>query len=209
MVLTNKVISTLVLGLLALPAVANETTATREHGFPAAGVTRLIIDNRVGSVTIKPGTSENYSAVVKLKGNRHGLLRKVKPVTGLDITSRAKAGALHLKFNEDDVNADWVLTLPASAPAEISVNQGVGRVRIDAPASALKVDLGVGDAEVTSLRSNAGDIELTVGVGAASVTGLPAKSKASGVASNVATKGDGDNDIAVTIGVGDAAVRLN
>jgi hypothetical protein len=206
----NQSLVGLVLLWFALPAaLASETVATREHNLPAADVTRLVVDNRVGSVNILQGSGETYLLTVKLKGNRYGLLRKVKPVTGLDISSRAKAGSLHLKFNEDDVNADWTLTLPATAPAEISVNQGVGSVKIAAPRSAIKVDLGVGDVDVTTARSNAADIALTVGVGAASVVGLPSKSKASGVASNVAVKGEGDNDIALTVGVGDASVMLN
>jgi len=169
----------------------------------------LVVDNRVGEVDVRPGAGDTFEVSVELEGNRHGLLRQLKDVTGLDVTSKARNGRLELKFNEDDVKAEWTILLPNNAPAEITVNQGVGEVDLDAPLAAIRVDLGVGEVDVTTSRANAGDIALTVGVGEASVRGIPSAVKASGVASNVNSKGDGENDISVTIGVGEASVVLN
>lgn len=188
---------------------AADHIGTVKHIYPATGVDRLVIDNRVGEVRIRPGTGDSYEVTVNLEGNRHGLMRKLKSVTGLDISAKSSNGRLHLKFNEDDVEADWTILLPKTLPAEVGVNLGVGEVDLVAPNASISVDLGVGDVDVTTTKASAGDIALTVGVGEASVRGTPNAVKASGVASNVNAKGDGARDVTVTVGVGDASVVLN
>jgi hypothetical protein len=190
-------------------AAAADNVNTVKHVYSAAGVSRLSVDNRVGEVRIRPGTGDSYEVIVNLEGNRHGLMRKLKSVDGLDITAKTSNGRLHLKFNEDDVDADWTILLPKALPEEVGVNLGVGEVDLVAPSAAISIDLGVGDVDVTTAKASAGDITLTVGVGEASVRGTPNAVKASGVASNVSTKGDGSRDVTVTVGVGDASVVLN
>jgi hypothetical protein len=190
-------------------AIAADNVGTVKHVYSAAGVTRLVVDNRVGEVRIRPGTGDAYEVTVNLEGNRHGLMRKLKSVDGLDITAKTSNGRLYLKFNEDDVEADWTILLPTALPEEVGINLGVGQVDLLAPTSAISIDLGVGDADVTTSKANAGDITLTVGVGEASVRGVPSAVKASGVASNVSSKGEGARDVTVTVGVGDASVVLN
>ena len=190
-------------------AAAADNVNTVKHVYSAAGVSRLSVDNRVGEVRIRPGTGDSYEVIVNLEGNRHGLMRKLKSVDGLDITAKTSNGRLHLKFNEDDVEADWTILLPKVLPEEVGVNLGVGEVDLVAPSAAVSIDLGVGDVDVTTTKASAGDITLTVGVGEASVRGTPNAVKASGVASNVSTKGDGARDVTVTVGVGDASVVLN
>jgi len=201
----------LVASLAAFGSVARaaENINTVKHVYSAAGVTRLAVDNRVGEVRIRPGTGDAYEVIVNLEGNRHGLMRKLKSVDGLDITAKTSNGRLYLKFNEDDVEADWTILLPTALPEEVGINLGVGQVDLLAPTSAISIDLGVGDADVTTSKANAGDITLTVGVGEASVRGVPSAVKASGVASNVSSKGEGARDVTVTVGVGDASVVLN
>lgn len=190
-------------------AIAADNVGTVKHVYSAAGVTRLVVDNRVGEVRIRPGTGDAYEVIVNLEGNRHGLMRKLRSVDGLDITAKTSNGRLYLKFNEDDVEADWTILLPTALPEEVGINLGVGQVDLLAPTSAISIDLGVGDADVTTSKANAGDITLTVGVGEASVRGVPSAVKASGVASNVSSKGEGARDVTVTVGVGDASVVLN
>ena len=190
-------------------AAAADNVNTVKHVYSAAGVSRLSVDNRVGEVRIRPGTGDSYEVIVNLEGNRHGLMRKLKSVDGLDITAKTSNGRLHLKFNEDDVEADWTILLPKALPEELDVDLGVGEVDVVAPSAAISIDLGVGDVDVTTAKASAGDITLTVGVGEASVRGTPNAVKASGVASNVSTKGDGARDVTVTVGVGDASVVLN
>lgn len=197
------------LAAVASIAAAADNVNTVKHVYSAAGVSRLSVDNRVGEVRIRPGTGDSYEVIVNLEGNRHGLMRKLKSVDGLDITAKTSNGRLHLKFNEDDVEADWTILLPKVLPEEVGVNLGVGEVDLVAPSAAISVDLGVGDVDVTTAKASAGDITLTVGVGEASVRGTPNAVKASGVASNVSTKGDGARDVTVTVGVGDASVVLN
>jgi hypothetical protein len=200
-----------VAGMMAIspPVLAADHVATVKHTYPSNGIDRLVVDNRVGEVRIRPGTGDSYEVTVNLEGNRHGLMRKLKTVQGLDIAGKTSNGRLHLKFNEDDVDADWTILLPKQLPEEVTVNLGVGQVDLSAPNSAISVDLGVGDVDVSTTKASAGDIALTVGVGEASVRGTPSVVKASGVASNVNTKGDGSRDVTVTVGVGDASVVLN
>jgi hypothetical protein len=196
--------------LMASPiAVAADNTRTVKHIYPANGISRLVVDNRVGEVSIRPGTGVAYEVTVNLEGNRHGLMRQLKSVDGLDIGAKTSNGRLHLKFNEDDVDADWTILLPKALPEEVGVNLGVGTIDLVAPSSAISIDLGVGDVDVTTRTASAGEITLTVGVGEASVRGVPSSVKASGVASNVSSKGDGERDVSVTVGVGDASVVLN
>ncbi|MCE2714079.1 MAG: DUF4097 domain-containing protein [Acidibacter sp.] len=196
----------MVVGPIALAA---DNVRTVKHVYPASGISRLVVDNRVGEVRIRPGTGDSYEVTVNLEGNRHGLMRKLKSVDGLDINAKTSNGRLHLKFNEDDVEADWTILLPKALPEEVGVNLGVGQVDLSAPNSAISIDLGVGDVDVRTNKASAGDITLTVGVGEASVRGTPSTVKASGVASNVSSKGDGARDVTVTVGVGDASVVLN
>jgi len=87
-------------------ALAADNVGAVNHVYPASGISRLVVDNLVGEVRIRPGTGDSYEVTVNLEGNRHGLMRKLKSVDGLDITAKASHGRLHLKFNEDDVEAD-------------------------------------------------------------------------------------------------------
>lgn len=190
-------------------AAAADHRANLKRSYPATGITHLVVDNRVGEVDLRPGMGDTFEVLVELEGNRHGILRQLKSVAGLDVTSKTGNGRLHLKFNEDDVEAEWTILLPKNSPEDITVNQGVGEVDIDAPTAAIRVDLGVGDVDVSTSKASAGDIALTVGVGEAAVRGGPNAVKASGVASNANSKGDGSREVSITVGVGDASVVLN
>ncbi|RUO38666.1 hypothetical protein CWE13_03190 [Aliidiomarina shirensis] len=196
------------LSVLTLSTAASASDEVeRYHEVSVADVNHVILKNGVGSVYVEQGEGSELTIRALFEGKRSGIMRRTKDVSDMDVAIRERNGVLSISFSENNVESTWHVTLPAVE--KLDVDLGVGLVDVKVGATAVNIDLGVGDAKVEGLLSEAGAISADVGVGSASIRGgHDVKTKRAIVAETTSGRGDGEFSINIDIGVGDAGIRL-
>ncbi|RUO21263.1 hypothetical protein CWE08_06700 [Aliidiomarina iranensis] len=211
---TMKKMSWIVLAFVASLSMLTLSTSAaasseveRYHEISIADIQHVVLKNGVGSVYVEQGEGSNLTIRAQFEGKRSGIMRRTKDVSDMDINIRERNGVLTLSFSEDNVEATWRVTLPRVDKLDIDL--GVGLVDVNIGATAVNIDLGVGDVKVVGLLSEAGAVSADVGVGAVSIDGAhDVSSKRAIVAETARGRGDGEYPINIDIGVGDAGIRL-
>lgn len=197
------------LGLIALWAAASVSVAEehREHEFAGDQVQHLTIENSVGEIVVRASEDDTIRVAVELEGNRSGIFRRKTDVSDMDISSREQGDRLLLSMDEDDVNARWVVYMPAME--SLTLDLGVGNLRVENIEADISIDVGVGNAEVVSREDWLGDFDASVGVGGISVHGVSSySSKRQVVAEQGQGKGTGSHALTIDVGVGDIDLNV-
>ena len=112
-----------------------------------------------------------------------------------------------LKIKLDHGVGDIVI---AGAAAGIELDSGVGDVDIEVPEGDVLIDLGVGSGVVRAPASAYRSAEAAGGVGSASITAGGEEIEGGGFVSHSAEwSGNGSYRIGVSVGVGDAVIKLD
>lgn len=196
--------------LLGTYAYAATNTVTRTLDVSLESVQTLNIDGGVGTMDIVPVAGTTLRIEVEIEGNRTGLLRRKRDVTDIELAQHLDNGELKIELTEDDfddLEVHWTIQMPAVAAT--SLNLAVGQLIARVGATALDVNVGVGQASVTASRIDAGHIEASAGVGSATLHGANrSDSQRAFVSENADGFGEGAFDIKVNVGVGEASVFL-
>lgn len=177
------------------------------HTFDLGGIENVVINNAVGEVTLRTSSSNEAKVEVTFEVKGRGFFRRKPDVDNLDIETWQHNSTLALSFKENNVNAAWVITLPAVT--NIEIQQGVGTINAVIGASHLTVDLGVGDIKVTAPLASVGKVDVSSGVGAARISGSDkVETRRRVVTESADLRLDGEFNIDATVGVGDVEVRL-
>lgn len=191
-------------------AFAANNAVTRTLDVALEDVTALVIDGGVGTMDIVPVAGTTLRIEVEIEGNRTGLLRRKRDVTDIELAQHLRNGELKIELTEDDfddLEVHWTIEMPAVAAT--SLNLAVGQLIARVGPTALDVNVGVGQASVTAARIATGHIEASAGVGSATLHGANrSDSQRAFVSENVDGFGEGDFDIEVNVGVGEASVFL-
>jgi hypothetical protein len=189
-------------------AANNEVTRTLDVDL--VNVDALVIDGGVGTIDIVPVAGTTLRIEVAIEGNRTGLLQRKRDVTDIELAQHLDNGELKIELTEDDfddLEVHWTIEMPAVATT--SLNLAVGQLIARVGATELDVNVGVGQASVTAARIDTGHIEASAGVGSATLHGANrSASQRAFVSENVDGFGEGDFDIEVNVGVGEASVFL-
>jgi hypothetical protein len=189
---------------------AANNEVTRTLNVDLGNVDALVIDGGVGTIDIVPVAGTTLRIEVAIEGNRTGLLQRKRDVTDIELAQHLDNGELKIELTEDDfddLEVHWTIEMPAVATT--SLNLAVGQLIARVGATALDVNVGVGQASVTAARIDTGHIEASAGVGSATVHGANrSDSQRAFVSENVDGFGEGDFDIEVNVGVGEASVFL-
>ncbi len=200
----------LLLSLCGASAWAAEHEVTRRLTMALDDVQALRIDGGVGTIDIEPVPGDTLSIVVDIEGDRTGLLRRKRDVSAIDLVQESYNGELRIGLSEedyDDLEVHWTIQLPAVAATAIHL--GVGQVNARVGETALEVHVGVGEVDITGSRLSAGHVEVSAGVGSASLHGAGRHSSHRAfVAESAEGEGDGAFEMDVSVGVGDASVLL-
>jgi len=200
----------LLLSLCGASAWAAEHEVTRRLTMALDDVQALRIDGGVGSIDIEPVSGDTLSVVVDIEGDRTGLLRRKRDVSGIELVQERDNGELRIGLSEDDhedLEVHWTIKLPAVATTAIHL--GVGQVTARVGQTALEVHVGVGEVDITGSRVDVGHVEVSAGVGSASLHGAGQHSSHRAfVAESAEGAGEGEFDMEVSVGVGDASVLL-
>lgn len=193
---------------VASPAVADDSGASKqiEHQISVAEQHQLVIHNSVGSLDIRYAEQPYVSVEVTFEGQRSGVLRRKTDVSNMDIAINQNNRKLELRFEENNVNARWVVVAPAFAA--IHIQQGVGSIESQHFSGNTTIKLGVGDVEIWLDPNLLADLDARVGVGAVSTQGLnDTRSNRRVVSESVTASGNGEYKLAAEVGVGDIRVR--
>ncbi len=192
--------------LSARPAVAEEHVI-REYSFDLSAIREIEFHASVGSMRILPADGNEVQLVLDIEGKDGGWFRGDKDVSGVELHSEVRGDRLILEQTEDNTSTEWTIRLPAVAMTTIEM--GVGEVDAEFAATALNIDLGVGEVDVSAPLASAGRIDLSVGVGDASLQGgRSVEAERRVVSQEVRATGDGDLDIEIETGVGNIELVL-
>ncbi|MEY3667710.1 MAG: hypothetical protein RL572_1250 [Pseudomonadota bacterium] len=204
------VLIVLLFALCGTSAWAAEHEVTRRLTRDLDQVQTLRIDGGVGTMDIEPAVGDTLSVEVEIEGERTGLLRRKRDVSAIDLEQALKNGELRIGLNaedHDDLEVHWRIRLPAVATT--SIHLGVGQVVAHIGATALEVHVGVGEVDITGSRLDAGHVEVSAGVGSASLHGArDQSSQRAFVAESAEGHGEGSFPMDISVGVGDASVLL-
>ena len=224
---------TLILTVASLAAAGSRTLTSAVN---ASAVASLDLESGLGDVKITAiQGSDEVRVEVVLNPRRGGIFSSMRTaerdVAAASLTSRTDGETLMVGIDppaddERRFEEQWTIRIPARLAVEM--DHGVGDVEITGMSSALELDSGVGDVAVSQ---RAGSVALDLGVGTAVVRAPVAEMKSAEAASGVGDaritvkgetiegggfishaaswQGDGSSMIEVSVGVGDAIIRLD
>ncbi|RTE85832.1 MULTISPECIES: hypothetical protein [Gammaproteobacteria] len=197
--------------LLSTSAFA-DTIKVTEQEISLDGIEHVEIKNGVGEINIRrtSGSIESGSVMlleVEFDGENGGFFGRDKDVSDMEVEVERNGSTLTIRFEEDDIEADFDIELPD--PERLSIDLGVGAIDADTGYSHVDVNLGVGDILINSMLEAVSTVAIDVGVGEADVSGgTNTSSTRAMVSEEVTSEGNGQYRIRIDVGVGDAKVRL-
>lgn len=185
-----------------------EDQVTRNHSFNLADIREIEINGSVGEMEIVLVDGEELRLVLEIEGQDGGWFRRARDVSEVDLESEVRGDRLVLRMDEDDTRTEWTIQLPAVAFTRVKL--GVGEIRAEIGATDLDVEVGVGAVGIQAPLASTGRIDLSAGVGEASVSGArEIDSDRAFVSQNVHARGEGELPVEVSVGVGEVSVDLD
>lgn len=190
---------------LSLPLALAADRVVREYSVDLTGIDEIEFHAGVGSMRILPGTGTEVKLVLEIEAGKQGWFRRTPDVARVELQQWVTGSRLLLEQSEKNTSTTWTIELPPVA--RTAIQMGVGEIRAELGATALDVELGVGSVDLTLPRASLGDVELSAGVGEATLRGLANRhSERSFVSQEVRGRGEGALDARVQVGVGDIDV---
>ncbi len=206
---TRSTLAVLLLLLSITPVAATYAAKVKvkEYTFDLADIDKVDIHASVGSINIIHTDTKKASVVLEIRQqNRHWYQSDID-LDAVELDSHTRGKGLVLRQDDNDLNIDWTIELPTVA--DTSIELGVGKIEGKLGDTRLYVNLGVGDVDLGMPLATTGDIDLASGVGQASLRGAESNShKHSFVSQSVEGHGNGDNNVRIKVGVGNAGLRL-
>ncbi len=193
----------------AVPAFAadDEDFVVREYTFPLTDIEEVELHASVGSMRIVPIEGNEIRLVLEIESNDHGWFDRKRDVSDVELESDVRGSRLVLRQTEDDTNTEWTVQLPAVA--RTSIEMGVGDIDAELAATELDLDLGVGEVDVSLPEASTGEVDISVGVGDASLRGADdVDREESFVSQEIQGDGAGTLDARIDVGVGEVTVTL-
>ncbi|MCC2615717.1 hypothetical protein LJ739_05635 [Aestuariibacter halophilus] len=179
---------------------------TLEDSFVVSANDTLILDVGVGQVDVKTHDGDTVSVTVEVEPASDGFFGDHFDFSDTEISKTTDGSRISLMVKEEDTKQRWTLKVPASI--HFKLDMGVGEADITGLRQNISVDVGVGDVEVDLGGNDYGSIELETGVGDADLDGFKgAREIRQMVSQEVQWRGDGQYDIEIDVGVGDIDVN--
>lgn len=113
------------------------------------------------------------------------------------------------KFHSGDFNLRGVLRVPARM--DLDLDMGVGDLRVADVQGDMRVELGVGNADIRTSSTAVRSVDVQAGVGDADVIARGSRTRRHGFVGATASwdEGRGRSEVTLHVGVGDATVRVD
>ncbi len=178
----------------------NETFSTDDFD-------KLKLELTVGQLDIEVWGEDTIELNIELRAERSWLTWRRRNLDDVELDVREDGDELYLGIDENKLEQEWRLKVPAKLAMEIEM--GVGSVDISDLSNSLMLEVGVGEVSITTLDMDFAKIEASVGVGDAALRGFgrSAENERSFVSADAFYEGDGEHEIKVELGVGEVSIR--
>lgn len=186
-----------------------EDEVTINQSFKIENQQELSIDFSVGAIEVRTYKGDTVEVDIELKQEKSGFsFFGGTSLDDIDLDVKDGEQRLSLRINEDDINQTWVVKVPEGL--DLDIDLGVGDVQLMNISDSVRVDVGVGAAQVELSKDDYRRIELESGVGDTSILGFGNSviQERQIVTSSSLYRGQGEHSIRIDVGVGDAKVRL-
>jgi len=197
----------LLLTVLAMPAVMAQSSKRLSYDIDAAAFESLELEMAIGEMDIEIGDDDSISLEIFLEAERRWFSLRRPDVSDVELEQREQGNSLYLGIDRDNLEQTWRVRLPARLALEIDV--GVGDVSLSGLDNSLDLELGVGAVSVEVASENFREVTASAGVGDAVVRGFQNSDneRRALVGANACYEGNGEYNISVEVGVGDAQIR--
>ncbi|MBI2381772.1 MAG: hypothetical protein HYV16_13555 [Gammaproteobacteria bacterium] len=194
--------------LFSASALADSDSRRFEKDFSAEDIKLVRLDGGVGEIRVKASDDERIHVSVKVDAQNKSWFSKDVELDEVELKAEEDGDSLQLSVEGEDIGEDWELALPAGMALDI--DHGVGEVRVEGVSGDIAVDLGVGELDIEAEEKQLGQVMMDVGVGDADIRGGKLRSRKSGMplAQEMRYEGEGEQEVRVELGVGDAKLSL-
>ncbi|MFY8327914.1 hypothetical protein [Pseudoalteromonas sp. ZZD1] len=167
----------------------------------------LDISFPVGSLEINTHDGNEIKISIELEDKNNGWFDNTDNLDELTLDSKQTASELTLSLDNDDVQQNWLVSVPRSLA--VNVDLGVGDIEINDFTNSADIEVGVGAVRIDSQSDDYKYINLDSGVGDTRISGLTGDAKTSRkmVSSESEYSGNGTHTIKIEVGVGDIKVK--
>ena len=197
------------LALIGLTFTAGAQAASSkriQHSIDAEDFNHVDFEISVAELEIEVYDGDTVEIDIDLRADRDWWIFGRGDVDDVDLIIREDGDSLELILDEDDVEQDRRVRLPAHMA--VSMEMGVGEIDIEGFSNNLALELGVGAVRVEVVDEDFDVIHLSTGVGDSNIRGFDRGSdnERNFVGADSFYRGEGEHEIVIEVGVGDASV---
>lgn len=192
----------------AMPIVLADSYKRISHEIDASDFENLNLQISVAEVEIEVYDGDVIELDIQLEADRRWFSLRRGNVDNVELDQRSSGDTLYLEIDKDNIEQTWYARIPAKLAMRIEL--GVGEVNVSDLENDLNLDIGVGAVRVDVSSENYERITATTGVGDASIRGFSERAdneRPSFVGADTYWEGEGEYEIRIEVGVGDAQVR--
>ena len=196
--------------LLLLIPIASALAAERvikEYSFTTDNIDHIDLQGAVGTLTVVHTDKPEVNVVLEIRQQDDGWFDDDVNLENVELDSEVHGSRLALEQTTEEVIIDWTVELPTVA--RTSIDFGVGEIDGQFGETELRANLGVGEVDVTLPLAAVGAVDLSVGVGEATLRGAGHDvERRAFISQDVSGEGNGDKDLDIEVGVGEIRVGL-
>lgn len=209
----SKRLGIIVVSLFFVVAAEAKTWKTETYQFDASGISMVEIDHPVGELEITPGTGDRIVVRMRVEcSSWRG--RCEKRVRDIELIGDEGGSTLELDIegfprSVNHLSVDLEITMPARM--SLDIERGVGETRIRGIEGDISLEAGVGEVRIVAPARAVGWVRAECGVGEADLDIPEGRVEREGflfLGNELKWEGKGQSTIDVELGVGSAEIDL-
>jgi len=229
-----KIIFSLVLAMVSASVLASPEDRVFEQTLEIDGQKRVLIDGGVGTIDVRASDDQKIHIFLKVEpdDDSNSLDEEDMAAMELDVDRTSRRIKLELDLpsgvDVDDVQEEWEVRIPQGVETELElgvgqvdvagitggllISVGVGELNVDIPSGPVEVSVGVGDVEIIQTNANVGTVRVDTTVGDARLRINGERIEGSshfGIGNRIKFEGEGQDEIEVSVKVGEVKVELD
>jgi hypothetical protein len=229
-----RMIFGLVLAMVSASVLASPKDRVFEQVLELDGEKRVLIDGGVGAIDVRASDDQKIHVFLKVEpdDDSNSLDEEDMAAMELEVDRTSRRVKLELDLpsgvDVDDVQEHWEVRIPSGVETELElgvgqvdvrgltggllISVGVGELNVDIPSGPVEVSVGVGDVEIIQTKANIGTVRVDTTVGDARLRVNGERIEGSshfGIGNRIKFKGDGQDEIEVSVKVGEVKVELD
>ena len=192
--------------LLCSTSALSAESVELNKSLPIKNAELLYIDVPVGQLEIETYQGDSIVLYIEVAESKTNWFKSVD-LDDAHLRQKRDNNRLKLSVNLENTTQHWKVKVPENIDLNLSI--GVGEADLSGIGASLKMDVGVGSAQVVLSHDDYQSINLDAGVGDASLEDFNGVNTTRAVVSEeVDWAGKGQHEINIDVGVGDVEVRV-